>query len=104
MVYTPPEPIVEKPALVESAVEEVIDPVVETIPESLFVQNEEQKESNLWSTTTAENITPEEYMKALMEKFEQEPKIAKLAIMVRTGRMDINSIPEDIREEVRKKI
>ena len=104
MVYTPPEPIVEEPALVESAVEEVIDPVVETIPESLFVQNEEQKESNLWSTTTAENITPEEYMKALMEKFEQEPKIAKLAIMVRTGRMDINSIPEDIREEVRKKI
>ena len=70
----------------------------------LFVQNEEQKESDLWSTTTAENITPEEYMKALMEKFEQEPKIAKLAIMVRTGRMDINSIPEDIREEVRKKI
>ena len=104
MVYTPPEPIVEEPALVEPAVEEVIEPVVETIPESLFVQNEEQKESNLWSTTTAENITPEEYMKALMEKFEQEPKIAKLAIMVRTGRMDINSIPEDIREEVRKKI
>jgi hypothetical protein len=91
MVYTPSEPVVE-------------EPVVEPIPESLFVQNEEQKESNLWSTTTAENITPEEYMKALMEKFEQEPKIAKLAIMVRTGRMDINSIPEDIREEVRKKI
>jgi Skp family chaperone for outer membrane proteins len=104
MVYTPPETVIEEPVLVEPTVEEVIEPVVEPIPESLFVQNEEQKESNLWSTTTAENITPEEYMKALMEKFEQEPKIAKLAIMVRTGRMDINSIPEDIREEVRKKV
>jgi hypothetical protein len=104
MVYTPLEPVAEELVVEEPNVAEVVEPVVEPIPESLFVQNEEQKESNLWSTTTAENITPEEYMKALMEKFEQEPKIAKLAIMVRTGRMDINSIPEDIREEVRKKI
>jgi len=94
-VHTPVDiPDVERPG-------DYLEPPKE---ESLFVQNEEQKESNLWSTTTAENITPEEYMKALMEKFEQEPKIAKLAIMVRTGRMDINSIPEDIREEVRKKV
>jgi len=104
MVYTPPKPVVEQPALVEPAVEEVIEPVVEPIPESLFVQNEEQKESNLWSTTTAESITPEEYMKALMDKFEQEPHLNKLATMVRTGRMDINSVPEDLREEVRKRI
>ena len=72
--------------------------------ESLFVQNEEQQESNLWSSTTSEAITPEEYMKTLMEKFEQEPKVAKLAAMVKTGRMDINRVPEDLREEVKKRI
>jgi hypothetical protein len=78
-------------------------PVVEE-----YIQNEEQKESNLWSTTVkAEDVvplTPEEYMKLLQEKFEREPRIAKLAIMVKTGRMDIDSVPEDLREEVQRKM
>jgi hypothetical protein len=96
IVYKPEEPVVD--AVVE-------EPVVE-VPkeESLFVQNEEQKESNLWTTTTAESITPEEYMRTLMDKFEQEPKVAKLAAMVKTGRMDIDRVPEELREEVKKKL
>ena len=74
------------------------------LDEPLFVQNEEQRESDLWTTTTAESITPEEYMKTLMDKFEKEPRIAKLAAMVKSGRMDIDRVPEDLREEVKKKM
>ena len=82
-------------------IEETVEPPKE---ESLFVQNEEQKESNLWSTTTSETITPEEYMKALIDKFELEPKINKFVSLVKSSRMEINSVPEDIREEVRKRV
>ena len=84
------------------------DTVETTPPPEEYIQNEEQKESNLWSTTVkAEDIvplTPEEYMKILQEKFEREPRVAKLAIMVKTGRMDINSVPEELREEVQRKM
>lgn len=104
------QPIVHKPEEKkdpewERWVEHAEVPKIETPEkdESLFVQNEEQKESNLWSTTTAESITPEEYMKTLMDKFEQEPKIAKLAAMVKSGRMDIDRVPEELREEVKKR-
>jgi hypothetical protein len=94
-VHTPVDiPDVERPG-------DYLEPPKE---ESLFVQNEEQNESNLWSTTTAEAITPEEYMKTLIEKFEQEPRVAKLAAMVKTGRMDIDRVPEELREEVKKKL
>ena len=111
--FTDTTPIVHKPEpayeaddgpLTEQQVEQIKETAETPKEDSLFVQNEEQKESNLWSTTTAETITPEEYMKALMEKFEQEPHLNKLATMVRTGRMDINRVPEDIREEVRKRV
>ena len=84
------------------------DTVETTPPPEEYIQNEEQKESNLWSTTVkAEDIvplTPEEYMKILQEKFEREPRVAKLAIMVKTGRMDIGSVPEELREEVQRKM
>jgi len=82
---------------------------VETTPlPEEYIQNEEQKESNLWSTTVKADdvvpLTPEEYMKILQEKFEREPRVAKLAIMVKTGRMDIGSVPEELREEVQRKM
>jgi hypothetical protein len=103
MVYKPEE---KKDPEWERWVEHAEVPKIETPKEdeSLFVQNEEQKESNLWSTTTAESITPEEYMKTLMDKFEQEPKIAKLAAMVKSGRMDIDRVPEELRNDVKKRI
>jgi hypothetical protein len=43
-------------------------------------------------------------MKTLIDKFEQEPKIAKLAAMVKSGRMDIDRVPEDLKEEIKKRI
>jgi hypothetical protein len=105
------QPIVHKPEEKkdpewERWVEHAEVPKIETPKEdeSLFVQNEEQKESNLWTTTTAESITPEEYMKTLMDKFEQEPKIAKLAAMVKSGRMDIDRVPEELRDDVKKRM
>lgn len=97
----------------EQAVETLQDGVTNSNPEPVveeYIQNEEQKESNLWSTTvkaeepTVAPLTPEEYMKILQEKFEREPRITKLAAMVKTGRMDINSVPEDLREEVQRKL
>jgi hypothetical protein len=103
MVYTPEK---KKDPEWERWVEHAEVPKIETPKEdeSLFVQNEEQKESNLWTTTTAESITPEEYMKTLMDKFEQEPKIAKLAAMVKSGRMDIDRVPEELRDDVKKRM
>jgi hypothetical protein len=70
----------------------------------LFVQNEEQKESNLWSSTVSTAITPEEYMKALQAKLELEPTIAKFVTLVRSGRMEISSVPEEYREDVKVRV
>jgi hypothetical protein len=67
----------------------------------LFVQNEEQQESNLWTSTINNNtITPEEYIKVLHAKMSVEPQVSKLVSLVRTGRMTINDVPEDLRKEV----
>jgi hypothetical protein len=74
------------------------------VEESLFVQNEEQKESNLWSTTVSTPITPEEYMKAIQAKMEIEPKIAKFAALVKSGRMELSSVPEEYRDDVKARI
>jgi hypothetical protein len=99
MVHTPDKPVLEEPVVEEPAVVEVPK------EESLFVQNEEQKESNLWtSTTNAESLTPEAYMKALQERFDLEPRIAKLATMVKTGRMDISTVPDELKEAVQRKM
>jgi hypothetical protein len=87
-------PDVERPG-------DYLDPPKE---ETLFVQNEEQKESNLWSSTVSTSITPEEYMKAIQAKIELEPKIAKFTALIKSGRTEISSVPEDIREEVRKRM
>ena len=98
LVYKEEENILKE----ESDVVSTATVVVADTP--LFVQNEEQADSNLWTTTTAESITPEEYMKTLMDKFEQEPKIAKLAAMVKSGRMDIDRVPEELRDDVKKRM
>jgi len=74
------------------------------IEESLFVQNEEQKESNLWSSTVSTPITPEEYMKAIQAKMDIEPKIAKFVNLVKNGRMELGSVPEEYREDVKARV
>jgi tetrahydromethanopterin S-methyltransferase subunit A len=87
-----------------AAVHELVEPVTPLKEETLFVQNEEQQESNLWSSTVANPITPEEYMKAIQAKIDLEPKVAKFTALIKSGRTEISSVPEDIREEVRKRM
>jgi hypothetical protein len=102
------KPMVYNPELEKmndrSAVHELVEPITPPKEETLFVQNEEQKESNLWSSTVSTPITPEEYMKAIQAKIELEPKIAKFTALIKSGRTEISSVPEDIREEVRKRM
>ena len=93
--------------------------IVEEPTETLFVQNEEQKESNLWSAATG--IGPkeyfvtsqkkldkpqnfEEYMAMLDAKAEREPLIAKYAALVKSGQMSIEKIPADYVDDVLLKL
>ena len=93
--------------------------IVEEPTETLFVQNEEQKESNLWSAATG--IGPkeyfvtsqkkldkpqnfEEYMAMLEAKAEREPLIAKYAALVKSGQMSIEKIPADYVDDVLLKL
>ena len=102
------KPMVYNPELEKmsdrAAVHELVEPVTPPKEETLFVQNEEQQESNLWSSTVANPITPEEYMKAIQAKIDLEPKVAKFTALIKSGRTEISSVPEDIREEVRKRM
>ena len=93
--------------------------IVEEPTETLFVQNEEQKESNLWSAATG--IGPkeyfvtsqkkldkpqnfEEYMAMLEAKAEREPLITKYAALVKSGQMSIEKIPADYVDDVLLKL
>jgi hypothetical protein len=103
------KPMVAKPdyeaddgPLTETQIEQIKESV-QSEP-SLFVQNEEQKESNLWSSTVSTAITPEEYMKALQAKMELEPTIAKFVSLVKSGRMELSSVPEEYREDVKVRV
>ena len=102
------KPMVYNPELEKmsdrAAVHELVEPVTPPKEETLFVQNEEQQESNLWSSTVANPITPEEYMKAIQAKIDLEPKVAKFTALIKSGRTEISSVPEDIREEVKKRM
>ena len=68
---------------------------------NLFVQNEEQTESNLW-TTTVESITQDDYEKTAQEKLEQ--RISALATLVREGRMDMSEVPENLISAVKARV
>jgi hypothetical protein len=132
------QPVVAKPAyeaddgaLTEQQIEQIkesivpvettatLSTIVEEPTETLFVQNEEQKESNLWSAATG--IGPkeyfvtsqkrlekpqnfEEYMAMLEAKAEREPLIAKYAALVKSGQMSIEKIPEDYINDVTIKL
>jgi hypothetical protein len=92
----------------EEEVEEVIEafrpiqkPVVENkyLDEPLFVQNEEQRESDLWSSTT-ESITKEEYQEAVAVNLDPyndapHPEVAEYIDLVKSKRMALKDVPEE---------
>lgn len=64
---------------------------IKTQDDQLFVQNEEQTQSNLWSTTVEANINSMEYIKAVQSK--QQEEIEKYAELVRTKQLEMTEVP-----------
>jgi hypothetical protein len=68
---------------------------------TLFVQNEEQKESNLWSNTVS-TISQQEYAKSSQDRLEDH--IDSIVELVKTGHLKIEEVPKSIQPEVRAKL
>ena len=90
------QPMVHKPEPT------VVEPLPQVESESLFVQNEEQKDSNLW-TKTAVAITPAEYVEA-SEEHKKEQLILYWANLVRTKQVTMADIPKHLLLEVRARV
>jgi hypothetical protein len=66
----------------------------EKIDEPLYVQNEEQQESNFWSNTLANNtISPADYKKKIQEKRDQQ--VEEYAHLVKSKQMAMGDVPEE---------
>ena len=94
-------PMVAKPAyeaddgpLTESQIEQI----KANVEEPLFVQNEEQKESNLWSSS----IPHEEYYQISQAKLEAHAD--EVADLVRKGQMKMSEVPEPLQPIVKAKV
>lgn len=99
---------------------EVVDqqpPTVTTTPEierpgdylaePLFVQNEEQRDSNLWTSTS---ISKEEYLKASEESdldpYNDRPNsdVAEYIVLVKSGKMSLHDVPAEYLLAVKARI
>ena len=101
----------------DEEVEEVIEafrpiqkPVVENkyLDEPLFVQNEEQRESDLWSSTT-ESITKEEYQEVAAVNLDPyndtpHPTITEYIKLVKSKRISLKDVPEEYLLAVKARI
>jgi hypothetical protein len=72
------------------------------LDEPLFVQNEEQKDSGLW-TKTATAITPEEYS-VVSEEYKKEQLILYWANLVRTKQITMSDVPKHLLLEIRARV
>jgi hypothetical protein len=68
----------------------------------LFVQNEEQRDSDLW-TKTATAITPEEYS-VVSEEYKKEQLILYWANLVRTKQITMSDVPKHLLLEIRARV
>jgi hypothetical protein len=68
------------------------------LDEPLFVQNEEQQESSLWTGV----ISHEEYMQASQDKIELH--VNEIAELVRQGKMTMDEVPEALMAEVKARV
>lgn len=69
--------------------------------DSLFVQNEEQRDSNLWSKT-AQAITQEDYLNISQDRLEEQ--INHYVSLVRAKRLKMSEVPESLLLEVRSRV
>jgi hypothetical protein len=91
------QPMVHKP---EPPVADPTPPIIAEEP--LFVQNEEQADSNLW-TKTAVAITPEEYVEA-SEEYKKEQLILYWANLVRTKQITMSDVPKHLLLDIRARV
>jgi hypothetical protein len=77
-------------------------PTVTNLDEPLFVQNEEQRDSDLW-TKTATAITPEEYS-VVSEEYKKEQLILYWANLVRTKQITMSDVPKHLLLEIRARV
>jgi hypothetical protein len=118
MVYKPEEPTVpfdpSPPGWMyqdDVKVETVSSSTYKLLPElqeeldkkddSLFVQNEEQKESNLWSKT-AQAISQEDYLNISQERLDQQ--VGYYASLLRNKQIDPKDIPLPLLQLVKSKV
>lgn len=66
-----------------------------------YVQNEEQKDSNLWSNTV-NSISQEDYQKASLAKLENH--IDEIVELIKTGYLKFEDVPKYIQREVKDKL
>jgi hypothetical protein len=90
-----PAKIEDEPGLIERTVFEPKDNA------PVYVQNEEQATSNLWSSTT-DTISQTEYLNTSMRKLEDH--IDEVANLVKTGFLSIDEVPKSILNEVNLKL
>ena len=77
-------------------------PTVTNLDEPLFVQNEEQRDSDLW-TKTAVAITPAEYAE-VSEEYKKEQLILHWADLVRTKQITMSDVPKHLLLEIRERV
>jgi len=79
------------------------EPTVPTTPVvDNYVQNEEQTQSNLWSSTTSSTISQHEYVKTSQERFDDT--VAELVEQVRSAQIRLDEVDPIYRDEVSSKL
>ena len=72
-----------------------------SVPET-YVQNEEQTESNLWTSTTENSISKEDYAKAV--HIQKTEEIKTYIEMVKSNQMSIDDVPFEFQAIVKTRI
>jgi hypothetical protein len=97
---TPAEPAIVAPKPISSTEESRViktkvfpRPSITIPPPDTYVQNEEQHESNIWSSTT-DSRPP----------LDNEDHVKYLAANIRAGRMHLNEVPTDLLEQVKSRL
>ena len=99
---SPPETesvVDNQPLTVTNITEPEISPLPDQIKEDGYVQNEEQKESNVWTNT----ITQTEYAEVSEER-KRDVIVSQWADKVKNKEVSMHHVPVDIAEEVRVKL
>lgn len=92
--------------MLETSNELVVQPVEETINDitDLYIQNEEQQVSNLWTNASimTNSISEDQYKKASQLKLEK--RIADITVLVKSGEMQMSDVPEELIAQVKTRV